>query len=226
MRDEDDRGAGVGALSQGREQGRRLVGGEDGRGLVEDQHVRRRRERAGDFDALAGADGQRVDTRVRIPEFEAERVREPGDAEAARARALEGARVAVEEREVVRDLTGADEEVVLRHEGEPGIARVARPPEGHRVAGAENLARVRREAPRSDRHEGGLARPVLAEEGVDLPREDDEAGFGKRLRRAEALRDSAEFEGGVRKSQKFPRGTVSAPERIFSSAAFSSSRTG
>jgi hypothetical protein len=59
----------------------------------------------------------------------------------------------------------------------------------------QDLAGVRRQASRGDRHESGLARAVLAEEGVDLAGKNDEICFGKSLGRAEALRDSPELEG-------------------------------
>jgi hypothetical protein len=49
---------------------------------------------------------------------------------------------------------------------------------------------------RGDRDERGLARAVLAEEGVDLAGKNDEICFGKSLGLAEALRDPAELESG------------------------------
>src|ERR1019366_4895301 len=70
----------------GSEEACRLVRGEDGRWLVEDEDVRVACERARDLDALAGPDGQRVGAGVRIAELEPERLREPPDTGAAGSR--------------------------------------------------------------------------------------------------------------------------------------------
>ena len=102
--------------------------------------------------------GSVVDASVGRAELEAERPREAGDASAARRGALEEARVAVEEREVVRDARGPDEEIVLRDEGEAGLA--ARP--GRARSGRD--APSRRTSPAS-----AAIRPAAIETSVDLP---------------------------------------------------------
>ena len=226
MGDENDRGAGFRALPQGREEGGRLVGGEDGRGLVEDEDFGGARERSRDLDALARPDGQRFDAVVRPAELEREVPREPRDARPPGAGALEDWSPPVEKREVVRDARSAYEEIVLRNEGDSGVAGVSRPAEGDDPAVAEDLPGVGREASGRDRDERRLAGAVLAEDGVDLAGEEGEVRLGKSPGLAEALRDPPQLESrGRRTPQKFPRGTTRVPARIFPSAAFSSSRT-
>ena len=107
---------------------------------------------------------------------------------------LEERRPGVQEREVLADARRADQEIVLRHESEPGLPGVARPAERHGRSIPQDLAGVRRQASRRDRDERGFARAVLAEEGVDFAGENDEICFGKSLGRAEALRDAPQLE--------------------------------
>jgi hypothetical protein len=64
----------------------------------------------------------------------------------------------------------------------------------HRAAVELDLTRVLLQRAAEDFHQRGLARAVLAEEGVDLAGKNDEICFGKSLRLAEALRDAPQFE--------------------------------
>jgi hypothetical protein len=153
VRDEEDGASRVGAPSKGPEERGGLVRREDGRRLVEDQDVGIGLERSGDTDALAGADRQLFDARVRAPEIEAGRPCETVDPLPACAGGLEDGRERVEESEVVGDGRRFDEEVVLRDEGDPGPPRRSRIGERRRSSVAAQVTRIGVEEPGGDRDE-------------------------------------------------------------------------
>src|SRR5262249_44377121 len=86
------------------------------------------------------------------------------------------------------------EHEVLVHHADAGRDRVARAPEAPRMAVDQDLARVGLQQPVEHVHQGGLARAVLAEQGVDLAGLDDQIDLVVGDQIAEALRDAAQLE--------------------------------
>jgi len=223
VRDQDDGPPGRCPAAERREEGLGLVGGEDCGRLVEDQDVGAPRERPGDLDPLPRPDRQVRREGVGVAEVEGEGLREPPDAVAARGGALEKRGRRVEKSEIVGDGCGVDEKVVLRDEGDPFRPRLPGPSEPDLGAVAPDRPLVGRQEPCRDADQRALAGAVLAEEGVDLAGEDRQRGAVEGPRRAEALSDPEQLQGGNR--QKLPLGTTSAPDSISRRVASTSSFT-
>jgi hypothetical protein len=83
---------------------------------------------------------------------------------------------------------------VLVHHADAGAHRVARPGEVLDVVVQEDLALVGLVQPVEDVHQGGLARPVLAEQTVDFTGSDDQIDVIVGRQGTETLGDPAEFE--------------------------------
>ncbi len=221
MGDQDDR-LPVGRVPlQGGEERRRLVRRENGRRLVEDEDRGIGGERPGDLDPLARPDRKLRHGRVGVAEVEVERLRETPDTAAAGPGRLDERGRGVEKREVLGDGGRFDEEVVLRDEGDPAAPRLARRPERDVPAGEPDRAAVGTKEARGDGNERRLAGAVLSEKGVDLAGQDRERGTREGPGLPEALRDPVKLE----QRQKFPRGTVRAPEAISAFTRATSSMT-
>ncbi len=172
VRDEDDGGAAVPQLADDAEQLLGLGRGEHRRRLVQDQHVRLPDQRLDDLDALLDADRQVLDERVRV-DVEAVAVGELARRLGAGLAPVEeaaGADLLDAERDVLRDREHRHQHEVLVHHADAGRDRVLRRAEARRLAVYVYLALVGLGQPVQDVHQGGLPRPVLAEQGVDLPR--------------------------------------------------------
>jgi len=218
--DQDDGLSRLRSLPERGEEGRGLVGSQDGGRLVEDQDGRVPRERPCDLDPLPRPDREVVDEGVRIAQVEREGPGEPADPGAAGRRRLEDRCRDVEEGEVVGDGGRLDEEIVLGDEGDPVSPGFARSEPGDLASVEKKAPPVGAEGTGGDRDERRLSGAVLPEEGVDLARTDLEEGARESAGRAEALPDVAELEG-----QKFPRGTARAPDSISPLTRATSSRT-
>ena len=130
--------------------------------LVHDQELRVLQQRPDDLDALALADRQAVHRRTRL-ERQPEAL--PGLAHAPR-ELLERARH--RERDVLDDGERLEQREVLEHHADAELARPRRARHAHRRPAPQDLAGV---GPRGAVHElrqRRLARPVLAEQRVDL----------------------------------------------------------
>ena len=198
--DEDDAAAGGGDALAHREQRVDLGGQQHGGRLVEHEQLRVAEQALDDLDALALADRQVGDARVRR---HLEAVLGPQRLEPARAfGALEHA-VRLAEQQVVDDARIADQAEVLMHHRDALRERVARAGGAVRAAGERHAAGVGRVDAEDDVAQRRLAGAVLAEQAVDLAGTDVERDAVERGQRAEALADAVERDssaaGGRRK---------------------------
>ena len=195
MGDEDDGRARLGQLAH---DGHELVGllrGEDGRGLVEDQHLRLAGQGLDDLDALLGADGQVLDQRIGIQvESEARRHLLHGLARFRRVDEAGPAHRLESEGDGFGDREDGDEHEVLVDHADPRGHRVPRPVEAHGLAVDEDLALVGLVEAVQDVHESRLARAVLAEERVDVAFFNSEVDVVVRDEGAEPFGDPLEFQ--------------------------------
>ena len=194
MRDEDDRLALRRQRAQDLEQLGGLLGGQHGGRLVEDQHLGAAVERPQDLHALLLADGDVADPRLGI-DAQAEAVRQLAHAP--------GRRLGVEQHALAR--LGGEDDVLRhrhhRHEHEvlvdhpdPEVDRLPRRLDRHGLAVEQELALVRPVEPVEDAHQRRLARPVLAQQRVDLAFSQVEVDAVVRDDRAESLGDPAQLE--------------------------------
>jgi len=181
-----------------------LVVGERGGGLVEDQElgldavVPQQRARHGYAGLDRRAERRHGSAQVQVLEpDDGQLLARAGPRRATANGAPPGGEARVEV-EVVEDRLGLDEAEVLVHE--PAAARVRRlgRAERHRTAVDRDLARVRAVEPGQHLDEGGLAGPVLAEQGVDLPAVDREVHRAQRGDAAEGLAEAARHAGVAR----------------------------
>lgn len=195
MGDEDDGGAGLLELTHDLHQLVGLLRGEHRRRLVEDEHARVTGERLDDLDPLLHTDGEILDERIRV-DVEAETV---GDLAHLRAGAVEveaasELRLLVPEHHVLCDREHRDEHEVLVHHADSGGHRIAWAGEALHDIVEQDLALVGLIEAVEHVHQGGLACPVLAEQGVDLAGLDGEVNMVIGYERPEFLRDAAKFE--------------------------------
>ena len=146
VRDEDDRPALCRHLAQRLEERVRLLGREHRGRLVEDQDPRVLVERLEDLDALALADRELPDPRMRV-DRQAVALGELADLPLDRSRvddemAADAARVA--EDDVLGDREALDQAELLVHHADAGVDRLPRRGEAHRLAPQHDLALVRR----------------------------------------------------------------------------------
>src|SRR4029453_8429180 len=167
--DEDHRDSALAGLEDVLQDDARLLDTECGRRLVEDQHPGAEVDGTGDGDGLPLAAGQRSHRLIGVPDVDAHLVQlDPDDP--LRLRGVEPL-----QRRYTLARLGAQEEIPpdrhQRHHREIPIDR--RDPPGARVPGGRerNLVAVDQNAslvllvhPREDLDEGGLARPVVAED--------------------------------------------------------------
>jgi hypothetical protein len=223
VRDEDHGHALARERAEDLEQLGRLLGGEDGRRLVQDEDVRAAVQDAQDLHPLLLADADVLHPRPRV-DVEAERLRQlphaPLGAVHIEQRAL--ARLGGEH-DVLRHRHDRDEHEVLVHHADPEPDRLARRADADRLAAEADLALVGLMEPVEDVHERRLARPVLPEQGVHLALAQVEVDAVVRDQRAEALGDALELEGqgggGVQGATARCRGCRSACPRRSASRA-------
>ena len=194
--DEHDAVALAGEPSQDREDLVGLLGRQHGRGLVEDEDPGVAVERLEDLDPLLPADRQRADLGLGV-DLEAEPPAELDDPPVGLVPVEEeavGHRLLAEE-DVLGDGQDRDQHEVLVDHADAAGDGVGRAGDPDRRPVEQDLALVGRGQPVQDVHQGRLARPVLAEEGVDLARVDLEVdpvvGDHARI----ALRDATHLEG-------------------------------
>jgi hypothetical protein len=172
-----------------------LLGRQDRRGLVEDQHLRVADQRLEDLHALLHADRKVLDQRV-------DRHVQPvarGDlldlaARAATIQEPEPLGALVAELDVLRDGEHRDQHEVLVHHPDAGRHRVAGAGEPHRHVIDQDLALVGLIEPVEGVHQGALAGSVLAEQCVDLTGLDDQVDGVVRGQRAEPFGDAAQLQ--------------------------------
>ena len=197
--DEQDRLPGPAQLAHDLEQLVGLPGREHRGGLVEDEHLRLPHEGLDDLDALLHAHGQVLDHGVRV-HVEAVALGDLPDP-AAGGLEVEGAAAGAlrAEGHVLRDGEHRHQHEVLVHHADPGGHGVPGAPEGHLGAVHQDASPARPVQAVEDVHQGGLARPVLAEEAVDLPGLHDEVDVLVGREGAEPLGDGLQFQlhGGV-----------------------------
>jgi hypothetical protein len=165
------------------------------RRLVEEERPRPPVQLLDELDPLALAEGEVRHFAVRV-ELQPEGRAELLDG-ARRGRAVDpgpAARLGPEH-DVLRHRERLDQREVLVHHAEAKRERVARPGEPPRDPVDRDLARVGRHQPEEDREGGGLPRPVLADERVDLAAADREVDSVVRDHGAEALGHTAQLRG-------------------------------
>ncbi len=192
--DDDDRGAGGLELAQHAEQLLRLLRRQHRGRLVEDQHLRVAVQRLQDLDALLLADGQVLDPGLR----------RDGEPVAPRqlAHALLGGRHVDGdalsrlggEHDVLGHRHHRDQHEVLVHHADLRVDGVRRRAEVHGLAVEHDLARVGPVQPVQAVHQGRLAGPVLAQQGVDLAGAHVEVDRVVRDDAREGLGDAPELE--------------------------------
>ena len=193
--DEDDA---VPLRGQAPQDGEDLLGllwREDGGRLVEHEDARIPVEGLEDLDALLPADGERADLRFRVdlePEPPAE-LHDPPVGLLAVEEDPVGHRLLAEE-DVVGHAQDGDEHEMLVDHVDPARDRVGRAGDPDGGAVQQDLALVRPRQAIEDVHERRLARPILAEEGMDLARADLEVDPIVRDHARVALRDPAHLE--------------------------------
>ncbi len=195
--DEDDRLSLALQALDDLEQLLRLLRSQNRRRLVEDQDLGAAVERLQDFHALLLADGDLLDSRVRI-DREAERRRELADTLRRGVVVQQDAGVLrlLREHDVLRDGHDRDQHEVLVHHPDPELDRIFRRRDRDGLPAHQDLPRVGRVEPVEDAHEGRLAGPVLPQQGVDLAALEVEVDLVVREHAREALGDPAQLEDG------------------------------
>jgi hypothetical protein len=193
------------------------LGGQQHRGrLVEDEQPRPPHQALDDLDALALADREVVDDRLR-PKREAEGLREPHDLGGELGAAQEAARLA--EQQVVDDAQIADEAEVLVHHRDAGGERAGGPGRAIRRTAEPHAAGIGAEDAEDDVAQRRLAGAVLAEQAVDLAGGDVERYAVERGEVAEALADAVDREQRLARFGHQPSSVLILPARIACSAS-------
>ena len=168
-----------------------FVGGEHGRGFVENEHAHIARERLHDFAALLRAHRQVAHARAGIEH-------EPGaltDATHGGGHLVGAIATGCAERDVLGHGHRRHERKVLVHHAQAAGHRVARRERcRHRRTVERNGAAVGAQQSERDAHERGLPRPVLAEQCVHGARSHREGHVVERTHRPEALANAAQRE--------------------------------
>ena len=165
------------------------------RRLVEDQQAGVERQRLGDLDELLLADAQRLDLSFG-GDRQHETVEECSGELVHRRRVEQPGRVVqlAAEIDVLGDGQLGDQVELLVDDGDPVALGVARAVQHQRLAVHRQLARVVRVRAAEDLHQRALARPVLADDGVDLPGGDVEGHVVQGAYPGERLADSPDLE--------------------------------
>ena len=190
VRDDDDGLAVVAHAAQDGEELVRLLRGEHGGRLVEDEDVRTAVERLDDLDRLLLGHGHIVDLLVRV-EVEAVALADAADA---RGRGLEIELFIEAERDVLSGGEDVDQLEVLVDHADAVAVGIARGADDDLLAVDEDLSLVGEVNAREHVHERGLAAAVFAEQRQDLAPVDIEPDAVIGDDGAEALGDVAHFD--------------------------------
>jgi hypothetical protein len=158
--------AGLAQLPEVAEQVLGLAGCEYRRRLVQDEDLHAAVQRLEDLDALLLADRQLLHDRPGI-HAEPVRVRELGDA-LLRRDDVEPLPALLAQDDVLGDGERVHQDEVLVDHPDPVRDRVARGSDLDLLAPHEDPSSIGRVHPVEDAHQGGLARPVLADQRMDL----------------------------------------------------------
>src|SRR6202012_3161108 len=194
VRDEHDGLAAGPQLPHDPEQVLGLARGEHRGRLVQDQHLGLADQGPEDLHPLLHADRQVLGQRVRVDPQPvllgqlADLGPHPAPVEPAQRLGL-----LVAQGHVLRHGEHRHQHEVLVHHADARVERVPRRVDGDRLAVHHDLALVRLKQPVEDVHQGGLARPVLAEQGVDGARGDGKVDVIVGHEAAEALRDALQL---------------------------------
>ena len=218
VRDVEDGGAGLGELADEREEAVGVGGAEAAGGLVEHEDAEAlsgglgRREGASDLDELAVGQGQGGDGRAEIDAAIAEGAGDGGARESGDGGGVQdaGAGGLDAEHDVGGDVEVRAEGELLVDHGEAAGSRVGRPTRAPRRAVDFHDASVGRSDAREDAHERALARPVLAEDGVDFAWLRFEIDAGEGVGGTEREADAAERDAGYSASHAARSGDTRA----------------
>ena len=190
VRDDDDSLAVVAHAAQDGEELVRLLRGEHGSRLVEDEDVRAAIERLDDLDRLLLGHGHIVDLLVRV-EVEAVALADAADA---RGRGLEIELFLETERDIFSGSEDVDQLEVLVDHADAVAVGIARGADDDLLAVDEDLSLVGEVNAREHVHERGFAAAVFAEQRQDLAPVDIEPDAVIGDDGAEALGDVAHFD--------------------------------
>ncbi|EWS52662.1 hypothetical protein X551_04550 [Methylibium sp. T29] len=188
--DVEDGAAALGQLAQRDEQGLDGLRRQHRGRLVEDQQLGVGEQRAHDLDALALADRQRVHRPLRV---DLETV-DLGDLHDARRHLGQRQALVEAQPHVLGGGQRVEQAEVLVDHADPELARLRRARDLHLTAVPDHLAGVGPHRAVDDLHQRGLARPVLAQHRVDLPRRHTQVHAVVRADRRVLLGDAEEFE--------------------------------
>ena len=175
VRDVDDRQPVLGEPGEHVQQVVGLGRGQRRGGLVQDQHPWLTRDGAGDLDELAQRDRQPRDGFVEV-HADADLVQGVlGDLLELAPPDEPGARRHRPEQDVLGNRHLRDQAELLVDQRDAGLDGVLRAARLEAFAVDDDVAAVGDQDPREHAHERGLAGPVLADDGVDLPRRDGQA---------------------------------------------------
>src|SRR6185312_5715076 len=195
VRDEDDGGSRLLELPHDHHELVGLLRREHGSGLVEHEHLRFARQRLDDLDPLLQTDGQIFDERIRV-DVEPELRRDAVDL-LARGLEVEPAakrRLFVAQHDVLGNSEHGDQHEVLVHHADAGCHGVSGTREVLHDVIEQDLALVGLVEAVEHVHQRGLARPVLAEQAVDLTGFDGQIDVVVGDEAAKPLRYSTKFE--------------------------------
>jgi hypothetical protein len=197
VRDQDDRAPTGGEATDDLVEALDLAGRQRGRRLVEHDQLRVARQCPEDLDLLLLGQRERSDERVR-GHREAGGGHEAVELLEQRAplHEAEAARLLAQEH-ILGDGALGDDRHLLRDERDAPLQRLAGRPESDGLAAERHLALIGRKDPGHDLAEGGLAGPVLADEGVDGAGVDRDRDVVERPGAAERLADLADLEVDV-----------------------------
>ena len=191
--DEHDRFALGAPSAQNRQQLADFAWGEIGGRFVEDQQFRVAQDRLEDFDALAAAEPQLADARVRV-EFEPEAAARIVDALSDLGAFEHAAGRAPAQHDILEHAHRFDQHEVLMDHRDAGGHRLRRPVAGERPAAKADRPCVRRRHAEQHFHQRALARAVLAEQADDLAFRDIEIDAVVGAHGAEAPHDPSHFD--------------------------------
>ena len=168
--DEHDRGPGVGELTHDRHQLIRLLRGQHGSRLVQDEDLRLTRQGLDDLHSLLSTHRQILDEGVGVQvEAETRRDLAHGFAGAFTADDPGGSGGLEAQRDRLGDREDGDEHEVLVHHADARRDRVAGALKRHGLAVDEDLSLIGGVHPVQDVHERGLARAIFSQQRVNVP---------------------------------------------------------
>ena len=190
VRDEDDTAPVVGEAACPTQQVVRLLRGQHGGWLVEDQGARVARQRPHDLHALLRADREVAHTGVRV-HHQSGRFADGADPIA---HPVEVERTSGAEGDVLCDRHRRDEHEMLMHHPHAAADRIGTRLERHRCAVDADGPRVRSKHPEGDAHQRGFPGTILAQQRVDGAACDHAGGVIEGAVPSERVRDARERE--------------------------------